>query len=142
MRNYFMSCPLCNARIAEQYRVVCENAHVFVLVNREPVKDGHVLILPVRHVGQLSDLDPRESIEFLRMIDRCMAAVQEAYVQTPMCLVNGSAFRTQPHLHAHVLPSLKPLRGLYAAAEGLAERQEASPETLAAIAEKIKSFLS
>lgn len=51
VRNYFMSCPLCSARIAEQYRVVCENAHVFVLVNREPVKDGHVLTLPVRHVG-------------------------------------------------------------------------------------------
>ncbi len=99
------------------------------------------MILPVRHAEQLKDLTPDESSAFLKAIDLCMSAVTEAYGETPMCLVNGWKYRTQPHLHAHVLPSKKNLRGLYSASEGLEERKHADEQTLKAIKEKLKPFL-
>ncbi len=135
-----MDCELCSALQNDQYRTVYQDEHVFVLVNVEPIKDGHVMILPVRHVEQLGDLTPEEAKSFLGMIDQCMAMVVEKYDETPMCLVNGQRYRTQAHLHAHVLPSKKNLRGLYAASEGLEERVRADKDALERMAETLRLF--
>jgi len=118
-----MNCVLCDSLAIEKDRVIYQDDRIFILVNSEPLKDGHIMILPVRHAEQLSDLSPEESQSFLQAIDKCMLAVTEAYGETPMCLINGWQFRTQAHLHAHVLPSKNNLRGLYSAAEGLEERK-------------------
>jgi diadenosine tetraphosphate (Ap4A) HIT family hydrolase len=134
------SCKLCHALQHDQFRTVYADHDVFVLINVEPIKNGHLMVLPVRHVEQLSDLTQEESRAFLRLIDRCMAALTEAFHETPMCLMNGSSYRTQPHLHAHILPSKKDLRGLYAAAEGLEERKRADKETLTRMADRMRPF--
>lgn len=136
------SCVLCETRIQESGRVVYQDEHVFVLVNIEPIKDGHVMILPVRHAEQLSDLTPEESQAFLKMIDKCMSTVTQHFQETPMCLVNGWKYRSQPHLHAHVLPSKKNLRGLYTAAEGLEERKRADNETLNKMADALRAYFT
>ena len=135
-----MHCVLCESLEKEPHRVVYRDAFVFVLVNIEPIKDGHVMILPIRHAEQLKDLTPEESSAFLKAIDQCMTAVTESYGETPMCLVNGLKFRTQAHLHAHVIPSKKNLRGLYSAAEGLEERKRADDQTMKNIVEALKPF--
>ena len=135
-----MDCALCGALQREPNRIIHRDDHVFVLVNVEPVKEGHVMILPVRHAENLKDLDPEESRAFLSAIDYCMSAITKAYGETPMCLVNGWEYRTQRHLHAHVLPSKKSLRGLYAAAEGLQERARADEDLLMKIAGSLKRF--
>ncbi len=136
-----MNCELCNSLRDDQDRILYQDAYVFILINIEPIKEGHVMILPVRHAEQLKDLTPDESSAFLKAIDLSMKAVTEAYGETPMCLVNGWKYRTQPHLHAHVLPSKKNLRGLYSASEGLEERKRADKKTLRSIKEKLKTFL-
>lgn len=137
-----MSCTLCETRTQEPGRVVYQDEHVFVLVNIEPIKDGHVMILPVRHAEQLSDLTPEESQAFLKTIDKCMSTVTQHFQETPMCLVNGWRYRSQPHLHAHVLPSKKNLRGLYTAAEGLEERKRADNETLNKMADALRAYFT
>ena len=137
-----MDCALCDAFARDRDRIIYEDGRVFVMVNIEPLKDGHVMILPVRHVEQLRDLTPEEAQAFLRAVDACMGGVAEAYRETPMCLVNGWSYRTQPHLHAHVLPSKKDLRGLYAAAEGLEVRKRADAAALRRIVEKLKPFFA
>lgn len=135
-----MGCVLCSALENEHERVIYRDSHVFVLVNIEPVKDGHIMILPVRHAEDLKHLNQEEAQAFLQAIDRCMSAVTDAYGETPMCLVNGWSHRSQPHLHAHVLPSKNGLRGLFVAAEGLEHRVRADDERLKAMAEKLRGF--
>lgn len=100
------------------------------------------MILPIRHAEQLEELTPAEAQAFLTAIDTSFRAVTAAYDETPICLINGSAHRTQPHLHAHVLPSKHNLRGLFVAAEGLEERKRADDSVLATIAEKLKKHFS
>jgi len=137
-----MDCVLCESRLGEPHRVIYQDRYVFVLVNIEPLKEGHVMILPVRHAENLQDLNPEEAQSFLQTIDKSMLAVTEAYKETPMCLINGWKYRTQPHLHAHVLPSKNALRGLYAASEGLHERVRADEATLERIAFALKGYFS
>jgi diadenosine tetraphosphate (Ap4A) HIT family hydrolase len=132
-----MECALCAARLAEAYRVIYQDDHVFVLLNVEPLKDGHVMILPVRHAENLKDLTPEESRAFLVAIDQCMEAMTRVYDHAPMCHVNGWKHRSQPHLHAHVLPSAGSVRELYVAAEGSPRRRRASEDELRAIAERL-----
>lgn len=135
-----MGCELCRTLETDRDRIIYQDDRVFVMVNLEPVKEGHVMILPIRHAQELKDLTPEESQSFLRAVDMCMAAVNEAYGQTPMCLVNGWKHRSQAHLHAHVLPSKEGLRGLYVAAEGVEERKRADLETLKNVADRLKTF--
>lgn len=134
-----MNCVLCDSLRDEPGRILYKDDHVFVLINIEPLKEGHVIILPVRHAEQLGDLTPDESSAFLKAIDRCMHAVTEAY-DAPMCLVNGQKYRSQAHLHAHVLPSKNGLRGLYTAAEGLEHRKRADDDVLDRIKETLKPY--
>lgn len=137
-----MHCELCQAREQERWRLIFENELVFVLVNQEPIKPGHVIILPVRHVSQLSELTPAESQMFLQTLDKCMAMVTVVYGEAPMCIVNGPQFRSQPlHLHAHVLPSKHAIRGLYTAAEGTEFRVRANVNELTAMTERLKQGL-
>lgn len=136
-----MNCILCSALQNERDHILHQDAHVFILVNIEPIKEGHVMILPVRHAEQLRDLTPDESSAFLKAIDRAMLAIAEAYEETPMCLVNGWKYRTQPHLHAHVLPSKKNLRGLYAASEDLEERKRGNEQVILRIKEALLPFI-
>ena len=136
-----MSCELCSAFVNEKNRVIVNDEHVFVVPIIEPIKEGHVMIIPIRHAENLSDLTPDEAKSFLTAINRVMDAVKAAYGETPMLLVNGWEYRSQPHLHAHVLPSKTNLRGLYAASEGIVGRNRASVEELTAMADKIRSFL-
>lgn len=133
-----MNCVLCDALVNEPDRVIYKDEHVFVLVNIEPLKEGHIMILPIRHAELLKDLTPDESHAYLQIMDRCMEAVTEAYGETSMCAVNGWAHRSQPHLHAHILPSKSDLRGLYVASENVHERERADNERLSGIAEKLR----
>lgn len=135
-----MNCELCHSLEINEDRIIYKNDHIFILVNIEPIKDGHVMILPIRHAEQLKDLTQEESKSFLEAIDACMQIVAEIYQDHPMCLVNGWNYRTQAHLHAHVLPSKNNLRGLYSASEGLNERKRASVEELKNIADRFKCY--
>lgn len=65
------SCQLCQAA-NEDYRLIYRDEHVFVAMNIEPLKASHVMVMPVRHARQVSDLTPIEAQAFLNAIDRCM----------------------------------------------------------------------
>lgn len=136
-----MDCVLCQA-LDETHRIVHRDERVVVIVNIEPIKHGHLMIMPVRHAEQLSDLRPEEAQAFLQAVDRCMRAVEKLSEEPSMCLVNGWKHRTQPHLHAHVLPSKRGLRGLFSASEGLEERKPADTEMLSRMAEELRMLFS
>ena len=136
-----MDCELCGLREREAHRVVYADDAVVVVVNIEPLKEGHLMILPVRHAENLGDLDPAEAKAFLGTVDRCAKVVGNLSEDPPICLVNYGTHRSQPHLHVHVLPSKQPLRGLFAASEGLDRRVRASQETLTKMADELRGQL-
>ncbi|HVM90971.1 MAG TPA: HIT domain-containing protein, partial [Verrucomicrobiae bacterium] len=83
-----MDCELCKAK-DEAYRVVYKDDLVFVIMNIEPVKHGHLMILPIRHVQHLSELNAVESEAFLKTVDACMRTITRTYEDTPLFIVNG-----------------------------------------------------
>lgn len=137
-----MECPLCDVRKAHgDSQLIYEDALVFVIMNLEQVKDGHVMILPVRHVRTLSDLNPEESVAFHRHCDMAMEMVEKLYPEDgPICVVSGWKHRSQEHLHAHVIPSKHSPRELFAYAEGTPLRTPLSPEMMKDRSERIRAY--
>ncbi|PIR47319.1 hypothetical protein COV06_04530 [Candidatus Uhrbacteria bacterium CG10_big_fil_rev_8_21_14_0_10_50_16] len=137
-----MSCALCDTRMQKGSQIVCETDLVFVMVNFEPVKDPHVMVLPKRCLSDMRLLSLEESFALFQMCDRIMDGMERELDESPMMMVNGVGFRTQPqHLHIHILPSKYPLRGLLVASENRPERRRATNEELVNMADRVKRFI-
>lgn len=117
-----MPCELCQVFIDEPERVLYEDEYVFVLINNVGLKPGHIMVLPKRHADDLADLSAEEAKAFVDCVDKAMRVIEANYEDAPISFLNGWKYRTQKHLHMHVLPSKNSLRGLFVKAEGCPER--------------------
>ena len=61
-----MNCELCLVG-SERHRIVHEDDCMLLVVNIEPINNGHCMVLPRRHAENLKDLTPEESVSFLQM---------------------------------------------------------------------------
>ena len=100
-----MACTLCDVREQEQYRTIYDDGLLWVVFNNKPVHEMHVMILPVRHVENWKDLTTEESVAMLTLLDRCMEFFEQQTGQGVNCVINSWKFRSQEHLHAHIIPN-------------------------------------
>ena len=88
--------------------VVHTSAHAYVLLNRYPYNNGHLMVLPVRHVASLVALSPdelREVAEFIQRAEAVLTAVYHPHginVGINLGLSAGAGLRD--HLHVHLVP--------------------------------------
>ena len=88
--------------------VVARGSHAFVLLNKFPYSSGHVMVAPLRHVGELSDLEPDEAAEIPLHTTRAIGALRGVYgadafnVGWNLGQVAGGSIAA--HLHEHVVP--------------------------------------
>lgn len=102
-------CGLLTADLPEQEtNIVMRTERVAVILNAFPYGTGHVLVLPVRHVDDLTRLDEVEKSEVWRLINDSCEAIRSAYAPDGMNIgfnLGESAGAGVPgHLHGHVLP--------------------------------------
>ena len=81
---------------------------VVSLLNRFPYANGHLLIAPARHTGELSDLSPEESSALMEQI-RNSVAILEKHLQPDgfnvgLNLGSVAGAGLAEHLHFHVVP--------------------------------------
>lgn len=88
--------------------VVWRDDTAAVLLNAYPYTSGHVLAMPVRHVGDLGDLTAAESGALWSALTTAVAAVKGAYGPDGINLganLGAAAGAGIPgHLHLHCLP--------------------------------------
>ena len=93
---------------SEDNLVVWRGELTFVVMNAYPYASGHVLVMPLRHVGPLSELTEGESAELWLATQRAAATIEQAY--EPDGLNLGANFGRAAgaglpaHVHLHVLP--------------------------------------
>jgi ATP adenylyltransferase len=78
------------------------------LLNAYPYSPGHVMVMPIRHVRELHELEPEESAELSHGVYDAVAAVKAAYRPEGMNLgVNlgrAAGAGIPAHLHVHIVP--------------------------------------
>jgi ATP adenylyltransferase len=81
---------------------------VVALLNAYPYGSGHVLVMPVRHTGDLETLAPAESAALWAVVTDTVRTVKVAYrpdgVNVGANLGRAAGAGVPGHLHVHVLP--------------------------------------
>jgi len=80
----------------------------FVLLNKFPYSSGHLMVAPVRHVGDFAELTDEEALEIHRLGAQGMEALRAVFAPEGFNLgwnIGRSAGAGVPdHAHLHVVP--------------------------------------
>ena len=103
-------CPFCiiPTKTDEDALIVARGRLVYAVLNLYPYTTGHLLIVPFRHVADITDLDADESAEFVLFTQRAVATLRAATTALGFNLgvnlgsIAGAGIAA--HLHQHVVP--------------------------------------
>lgn len=80
----------------------------FVIMNRYPYNNGHLLIVPYKHTGQISDLLPQEKLELFETVDKCLAGLKKTHkpdgFNIGMNIGRVAGAGIDKHIHLHIVP--------------------------------------
>lgn len=93
---------------SEDERVLTRSALGYVVLNKFPYNPGHLMIVPVRHVGDLLDLTAEESAELQALLvrsERALASAGDPHgFNIGMNLGRTAGAGIPDHLHWHLIP--------------------------------------
>jgi ATP adenylyltransferase len=88
--------------------VVHRGARAFVILNKFPYNNGHLMVVPVRHAGSLADLDDGELLELMTLAREAERVLTEVYrphgFNLGINLGRPAGAGILDHLHLHVVP--------------------------------------
>ncbi len=113
---------------------IAENEDYFAFLDIHPIHEGHTLVIPKKEVDYIFDLDDAV-LKGLMVFGKKMAtAIKKA---VPCKRIGVMVYGLEvPHTHIHLVP-VQGIRGELS----FLNAKPASPEALAATAEKIRKFL-
>ncbi len=80
----------------------------FVIMNKYPYNNGHLMVTPYRHVMNICDLSANETTEMMRLLQDCTAIVQKSFspqgVNIGLNLGEAAGAGIREHLHFHLVP--------------------------------------
>ncbi|OWP05554.1 hypothetical protein B2J93_7898 [Marssonina coronariae] len=79
----------------------------YAIVNIKPIMPGHVLVIPLRRVQYLSELNSDEVTEVFTAVQKVQKMLAKTYDTTDanVAIQDGpDAGQTVPHLHCHIIP--------------------------------------
>ncbi|MCS7132236.1 MAG: HIT domain-containing protein [Aigarchaeota archaeon] len=104
-------CFLCRAAGGDddmEKLVVFRGGTCFVILNRYPYNNGHLMIAPYRHISSILDLNEEESIEMINLLKLSIRALKEEYnpdgFNVGLNLGRGAGAGVEDHIHFHVVP--------------------------------------
>ena len=102
-------CVFCEAHDGrEDALVIFRGRTCFVILNKFPYNNGHLMVVPNRHVASLSEVTPEEQFELIVLAGRAEIAIGEAYaphgLNMGINLGKPAGAGILDHLHLHVVP--------------------------------------
>ncbi len=88
--------------------VVHRGDRAFVVMNKYPYASGHLMVSPLRHVGEIGQLDDEEALEIHRLVSRSLAVLGRTMAPQGYNLgwnlgrIAGAG--VVDHVHEHVVP--------------------------------------
>ena len=102
------SCIFCDALAAGDKLLVHAGRDAFVILNKFPYNNGHLMIVPSRHVARLSELRADELLEVVTLAQAAEQALDAIYhphgFNMGVNLGRPAGAGIADHLHLHVVP--------------------------------------
>ncbi len=92
----------------EESLVLSRKGTAFVIMNKFPYANGHVMVVPRRHVGKLEELTDEEIMDVMSLV-RAMSLILKRELSTDglnvgMNLGRAAGAGLEEHLHVHLVP--------------------------------------
>ena len=88
--------------------IIFEGKTSYIILNLYPYNNGHLMVVPYRHVATLAGLSPEELDEVGRLTQHAEMALTEAYephgMNIGINLGKSAGAGVEEHLHVHVVP--------------------------------------
>lgn len=102
-------CVFCDAAVRTRDELVLvRGTHAFVILNLYPYNNGHLMVVPNRHIASLAALTPEESLEVMRFTQDAERALLEAYephgINVGVNLGRAAGAGIVHHVHVHLVP--------------------------------------
>jgi ATP adenylyltransferase len=96
------------AAIEREPLVVYAGRRAFVILNKFPYNNGHLMVVPHRHAGRLADLDREELVEVMALCQLSERVLAREYAphgfNVGLNLGRPAGAGIEDHLHAHLVP--------------------------------------
>ena len=104
------SCIFCDAlaKITDEPLVVHRGKTAYVILNKFPYNNGHLMVVFNRHIARLADATPDELTEVMTLTRTSEIVLAEAYnphgFNTGLNIGKSAGAGVLDHLHVHVVP--------------------------------------
>lgn len=88
-------------------KVVHQDEHTLAFLDINPLRRGHTLLIPKRHVARLSALGPEDAANYLRVVPHLVAAIEKALGAEGATVAwndGPAAGQEVGHVHLHIVP--------------------------------------
>ena len=101
-------CVFCKCSIRCDDYIVFEGKTCFVMLNRYPYVNGHLMIIPQRHLGGIEELTDEERKEIFALLDTSVKVLKDAMnphgFNIGMNLGKAAGAGIAEHVHVHIIP--------------------------------------
>lgn len=101
-------CAIANHSDDQAVMVIHRARYAYVVLNIYPYTSAHLMVVPLAHTAQLSELPEAAKVEILELVELSMECVQREYTpqgfNVGMNLGRAAGAGIAEHLHVHVVP--------------------------------------
>jgi len=104
-------CKTLKEKQDERNLIVYRSSHSFVMLNKYPYNNGHLMIAPFRHISEIEKLNEKERLDIFNLVEKSVKALKRA--MSPEGFNIGANFGdiagagVKDHLHIHIVPRWK-----------------------------------
>lgn len=88
--------------------ILFRGRHAFVIMNRFPYTNGHLMVVPYRHTCEIDDLEGHEVLELWRLVAASQRILQRVIFpqgfNVGLNLGQAAGAGVEDHLHIHLVP--------------------------------------
>ena len=92
----------------EKALVVGRRGKAFVIMNKFPYANGHVMVVPERHVGRLEALTDEELLDMIGLVKICSALLSRELdaegLNVGINMGRAAGAGLEEHIHIHIVP--------------------------------------
>ncbi len=101
-------CNACKEKKDKKNLILLRGEDAFIIMNRFPYSNGHLMIAPYRHIGEIGDLTDKEIIDLFLMLNQGITAIKKTMrpqafnIGINLGQVAGAGVKD--HIHIHLVP--------------------------------------
>jgi len=101
-------CRLLRAEDGPENLILFRGDTAFVVMNKFPYSNGHLMVVPYRHVDDFGALGPEEGGEMFALAQKCVASLRERLAaqgfNLGLNIGRTAGAGIDDHIHLHVVP--------------------------------------